>query len=344
MINYILASLLLLIAIMAMAIRKAYFSTPITEMQRRAQHGESLSARLYQSVVYDGSLSLLLWLIITISAASGMVLLARQTSVWISILAVVFFLWVAFLWLPSSRVTAVGYRMAVAVSPSLSWLLNYLHPVLSHGWLIAKKRSAKLHTGLYETSDLLELIERQQLQPDNRLAPNELDIAKLALSFSQLKVSDVMTSRKVIKIINADDTVGPILIDELHKSGQPVALVRETAKGPIIGSLELKVLNLTSNGKVRDIMDKTICYVNESDSLTDVLQAFFATNQPLFIAVNNIGEIIGVITVKTVLEKLLGQIPSDDFDQYSSIDAVAARHDKPKTPKTDDDIDETVEI
>lgn len=344
MINYLLSGLLLLIAITAMVVRKSYFSTPIFEIRRRAQHGELLSAKLYQSVVYDGSLSLLLWLVITITAASGMVLFSRQTATWVSILAVVVFLWVAFLWLPRSRVTTIGSRMALAVSPSLAWLLNYLHPVLRHGSIIVKRRSAKIHTGLFEASDLLELIDRQQLQSDNRLAADELDIAKLALRFPHHKVTDVMTPRKLIKTINADDTIGPILIDELHKSGQSVALVRETTKGPIIGSLQLKVLNLASSGKVRDVMDNPICYVNENDSLNEALQAFLATDCSLFVVVNNAEENVGVITVKTVLEKLLGQIPNDDFDQYSNISAVASKHHKPKSFKTDDGIDETVEI
>ena len=344
MTNYLLAGLLILISTMAVVVRKTYFSTPIIELRRRSQLGELPATQLYLSAAYERSLDLFLWLIITIATACGLVLLSHQVATWVSILVTVVFLWIAFLWLPRSRVTAIGSRIAVAVSPSLAWLLNYLHPTLSHGSSIVKRRSAKPHTGLFETSDLLELIDRQQLQSDNRLTAEELDIAKYALSFPRKKVADVMIPRKLIKTINADDTIGPILIDELHKSGQSVALVRETTKGPIIGSLQLKNLSLESTGKVRDVMEKSISYLNENDSLKEALQAFFMTDHSLFVVVNNAEENIGIVTVQILLEKLLGDIASIDFDQYSSIAAVASRHDKPKTLKTDDGIDEIVEV
>lgn len=344
MTSTIFAGLLLLIAIAAVVIRKTYFVIPIVELRRRARAGDELAEQLYKSAVYDGSLSVLLWFVITFSSAASFVLLAQQAPTWMSLLTVVIALWLAFTWLPKSRVTTLGNRLTVLVTPSISWLLNYLHPILSRGSALASRRYVKPHTGLYERSDLIELIERQEVQPDNRLASEELDIAKHALSFPRKKVADVMTPRKLIKTINADDTIGPILIDELHKSGQSVALVRETTKGPIIGSLQLKALNLASSGKVRDVMENTICYVNENDSLGEALQAFFTTDHSLFVVVNNAEENVGIITVKTVLEKLLGQVSSDDFDQYSNISAVAGKHHKPKTLKTDDGIDETVEI
>lgn len=344
MIDYLLAGSLLLISVVAVVVRKTYFSLPLIELRRRAQGGEEFATRIYRSATYESSLSLLLWLIVSIAAATGLVSFSHQASTWVSILAAVVFIWLAFLWLPRSRVTELGSRLTLAVSPGIAWLLNHVHSSLSFSSSIAKKRLAKPHTGLFETNDLLELIDRQQLQSDNRLTSEELDTVKRCLHFPAQKVANVMTARKLIKIINADDTIGPILIDELHKSGQSVALVRETAKGPIIGSLQLKDLSLESTGKVRDVMEKSIRYVHENDNLSEVLQAFFVTNHTLFVVVNNAEENVGVITVQNILEQLLGHIHGDDFDQYANQASVASRHDKPKTPKPETDIDEVVEI
>jgi len=344
MTNFLLAGLLMLISIVAVVVRKTYFSMPLNELRRRAQHGEQLASQLYRAAVYGGSLRVLLWVLITFSSAASFVFFSRQAPVWLSLLAVVAVLWMAFSWLPKSRVTALGARLTILVTPAIAWLLNYLHPVLSFGSALAEKRYIQPHTGLFERSDLLELIERQQGQPDNRLTSEELEIAQRALHFSDRKVADVLTPRKQIKTINADDTVGPILIDELHKSGQEAALVRDIPKGPIIGSLELKKLNLESSGKVRDIMDPTVYFLHENDSLSEALHAFFVTNQSLFVVVNNAEENVGIITVITMVEELLGHIPGDDFDQYTSASAVAHRHIKPKLPKADDDVDEVIEI
>lgn len=344
MTSFIYAGLLLLVAIIAVVVRKTYFMIPIVELRRRARAGDELAKQLYKSAVYDGSLALLLWVVITFSSAGSFVLLARQAPVWISLLSVVAVLWLAFTWLPRSRVTAIGNRLTVLVTPCLSWLLNYLHPVLSRGSMLVSRGYARPHTGLYERSDLLELIERQELQSDNRLAPEELEIAKRALHFPNKKVGDIMAPRKAVKTLNPNDTIGPILIDELHKSGQSVALVRETPKGPIIGSLQLKDLNLSSQGKVRDIMQPEVYYLHETDTLSEALHAFIVTNRSLFVVVNNAQENIGVVTVQNMLEQLLGHIPGDDFDQYANLALVATRHDQPKHTKPEVEIDEVIEV
>jgi CBS domain containing-hemolysin-like protein len=126
----------------------------------------------------------------------------------------------------------------------------------------------------------------------------------------------------------AEDTLGPVLIDEVHKSGQEFVLVREAKKGPVIGSLEFAKLGLGSKGKVRDLMNPTVYYIHENDTLTEALHAFFVTNQPMFVVVNSFEEFIGILTVENILHQLLGHIPGDDFDQYTNLAAVAARHKK----------------
>src|SRR5438270_396778 len=82
---------------------------------------------------------------------------------------------------------------------------------------------------------LPELIDKLQQQSDSRFTPEELEIAKRALTFGELAVSDALIPRKAIKILKSDDTVGPILIDEVVKGGEPYALVRDTKGGPFTG-------------------------------------------------------------------------------------------------------------
>ena len=168
----------------------------------------------------------------------------------------------------------------------------------------------------------------------------ELEIAKRALSFDQHKVADILTPRKSIKTILADDTVGPILIDELHKAGQKCILVRDKPKGAIVGTLEFKQLGLDSRGLVRNIMSPTVYYLHENDSLADALHAFFITNQPVFVVINSFEEYVGLISVEDMLQQLLGHVPGDDFDQYADPAAVAARHPKkpPKAPETPEEV------
>jgi CBS domain containing-hemolysin-like protein len=333
MTDLIFALILLVVALAGVVVRKTYFAIPIRELKRRAVRHEPLASKIYRVAAYGNSLRSLLWLYIGLTSAGSLVLLARVLPVWLSLLVVGPLLWVAFSLLPASRTTSLGARLTILVTPPIAWLLNYLHPALSRGADVVERRYLTgRHTGLFERDDLLRLIEQQREQIDSRLSPEELEIARRALSFDQYTVGDVLTPRKDIKVVQASDTVGPILIDELHKSGQDYVLVRDGSetKGPFVGTVAVNQLGLQSTGQVRDTMNDTVYYLHENDPLSEALHAFFVTNYSLFVVVNSAEDYVGVITIESVLRQLLGHVPGDDFDQYTDPAAVAARHLKPR--------------
>jgi CBS domain containing-hemolysin-like protein len=208
-------------------------------------------------------------------------------------------------------------------------LLNYLHPVLGRGADAVDRRYVLPgHTRLFERDDMLELLERQQWQTDSRISDEQLEIVKRALLFGERKVVDIVTPRKAVKSVRPDDTLGPVLINELHESRQGYALVRETPKGAFIGTLCVKQLGLRSSGQVRQVMDNAVYYLHEDDDLGQALHAFFVTNKPVFLVVNSFEEYVGIVTIDSILKELLGHVPGDDFDQYADPAAVAARHSK----------------
>lgn len=344
MTDFIAAILLLLLAVGGVVARKTYYALPVHELKRRAAHRDPLAAKLYQAVAYGNSLRILLWVLIAGCSGGGLVLLARIAPVWLGLIAVIGLLWLAYSWLPASRVTSFGTRLAVMAAPVLAWVLSYAFPLLDRlAGFAGRLYSGNGHTGLFERSDLLALIDRQSGQADSRISSEELEIVKRALSFDDHAVADILTPAKDIKTILAGDTVGPILIDELYKQGQEVVLVRESADGPVIGMLEAKRLDLKSTGQVRDLMNQTVHYLHERDTLSEALHAFFTTNSPMFVVVNNAEEYIGVVSIQNVLQALLGHIPGDDFDQYTSLSAVAGRHLKHRThedPETEELITE----
>ncbi len=339
MANFIAATLLLLLAIAGVVIRKTYYYVPDHELKRRAEHQDKVAAQLYRAVAYGNSLRVLLWIFIAATSAGGFVLLSRVAPIWLSLIVVIGLMWAAFSWLPASKVTRAGIKLTSLATPILARLLDYLHPLLSRsGDIVERRYSAVTHTGIFEREDLLALIDRQQQQEGSRISHEELDIAKRALSFDDNKVGDVLTPRKQIKTVLADDVLGPILIDELHQGGQANVLVRESPKGPFVGSLDFAHLDHHRSGKVKDVMTPTVYYVHESDSLSQALHAFFVTNHPLFIVVNSFEEYVGIITIENMLRQLFGHLPGDEFDEYANLSAVASRHPKvKKTKKAADD-------
>ncbi len=327
MADTIFACLLLFIVIGLVVARKTYTYLPLKELKRRAERHDPLAEKLYRAVAYGSSLRVLLLILIILFSAVSFILLARAQPIWLSVVIVLVVLWLAFSWLPDTRVSGLGARFTATATPFFAWLVRTLYPVINRGAHIEEKHRVRAdHTGLFERSDLLALIEQQQQQEDNRLSQEELDIVKHTLQFDDLKVADSFTSRQNLKTILASDVAGPILINELHELGQDYVLVSETPRGAIVGILAFKQLSIKTSGHVRDVMDSTVYYVNEEDSLRDVLHAFFTTNHPLFIVINSAEEYLGIITVQDILKVLLGHIPGDDFDQYADRSAVAARH------------------
>lgn len=335
-----LAVILLLMALLGIVARKTYFYLPLRELKRRAEKHDRQAARLYRAAAYGNSLRGLLWLYIGLTGAASLVLLARLLPVWASLLIVGPLLWIAFSLIPATRTTRAGILVTRLTTPPLVWLLNYLHPALDRSTeMVGQRYTGPIHTKLFEREDLLDLIKRQQHQADNRLTDEELEIIRRALKFNDRKISDVMAPRKKVKTVLAGDTIGPVLIDEIHKSGQDCALVREGRKGPFVGTLAFKRLNLESSGKVSDHMDPAVYYLHENDPLSQALHAFFVTNHSAFVVIDNSEDYVGLLTVEDLLRQLLGHLPGDDFDQYANPVLVASRHVKPEKPskKRDDE-------
>lgn len=337
--NVIFGVIFLILALFGMVLRKTYFSVPLSELKRRAQKHDARAVQLYRAATYGNSLKSLLWLYIGLTSAISLILLARVLPVWIGVLIVGPVLWVVFWLLPASRTSSVGMWLTRLATPFVAWLLNYLHPLLSRSADFVEHRYiAPKHTGLYERSDLLNLIRDQQEQPDSRITNEELDIVARTLNFDTYKVSDITKPRAKVKTVLASDVIGPVLIDELHKNTQDYVLVRASKKGPFVGTLAFNQLGIKSSGKVENSMDATVYYLHENDTLSEALHAFFVTNQPLFVVVNSFEEYVGIVSIENILEKLLGHIPGDDFDQYTDAAAVAARHTEVEKPN---EVDET---
>lgn len=328
MTNLILGLIFLILACFGIVLKKTYFFIPAKELKRRAENRDHLAEKLYTAVSYGDSLRALFWLYIGLTAAVSFVLFARQMPIWISLLVIGPLVYIIFSLIPASRVTRAGMAMTSLVSPIINMLLIYLDPLLSQGSRLVEKHYKNNHTGIFEHEDLLDLIDRQQSQQDSRLSQEELDIVKRAVLFSDRKVVDVLTPRKQVKTVLAEDTIGPILINELHESNQEHVLVKEDSKGEVVGTLAFKDLNVHSHGKVKDLMKDSVYYLNEDDSLREALHGFFVTNQPMFVVINSFEEYVGVITIENILKELLGHIPGEDFEDYSVIEAVAAKHSK----------------
>lgn len=325
MLQLIFALLLAAITAGVVSLQKTYSAVPIKELKRRAAGGDEVARLLYRVANYGVSLNVLLWIVLGASAGGFFVTLSRTVPAALALIGSTALLWVSFAWLPNSRVTALSESVAKTLAPILDWVLSRLHPLLQKITDFFKNQGrVSVHTGLYQKEDLLELLSKQNTQLDNRITSEELSLAQHALVFNDVVVRDVMTPRRVVRMVNVKDAVGPVMLDELHKSGFSRFPVYQDKQDNIVGTLYLRnLVDKQTTGIVKERMSKRVYYVNEDQSLVHVLNAFIKTKHHLFVVVNGFEELTGIITIEDVLEQLVGKNIVDEFDKYDDLRQVA---------------------
>jgi CBS domain containing-hemolysin-like protein len=317
----ILAAILVAAFCNSVLIERVRLILPLVELRRRARSGhDKRAAALYKMMAYGPSLQLALWLKGTLSAVV-LIIWAARTSWWLAVVAGLLISYVALAGRSNKELAGWQVRYAALVAPLGAKALGWLQPVVGRlaGPVVGRGRP---HTGLYEKEDLLDLFKRQARQPDNRLSEAQLKAARGALSFGDKTVGQVMTSRTKAKWVLASENVGPMLMDELHKTGQTrFAVVKQISKAAhpeVIGSLYIQDLldHLEDGGHIRDLMHPGVNSINETQKLSDALAEFIKTGNYLLTVTNNFEETVGTITLEHVLGQIFGhQPPAEEAPQ-----------------------------
>ncbi|MEX2006628.1 MAG: CBS domain-containing protein [Candidatus Saccharimonadales bacterium] len=330
------------IFIFALTVAKAAKTLPLTELRRRARRGQNRQASaLYKLVAHGKSAEILLNTIGAFSFAA-LILLAASKAWWLGLAVFLAGSLVVSGW--RIRTGDFAWKLATSLAPVISAALSYIQPVVGRlGDWLERRATTRFHTGIYEKEDLLELINSQDRQVDNKVDQQDLTTAAAALTFGDKTVADVMTPRRKLKMVSDQDPIGPVLMDELHASGFrcfPVVSGPAKAASPtIIGTLYLgDLVGYEGDGKVASLMKRQVYFINEDMDLRQALDAFLKTQNPTLVVVNNFEEVVGLLTLEDVLKQAVDRLAVDEFDKYDDLAAVAAmttkKDHKPSKPKS----------
>jgi CBS domain containing-hemolysin-like protein len=321
--------LLALVFVKVILLYKLYNSVPAVELKRLARAKNKRAEALYKVANYEAALDVLLW-ILGVASGAALFIWSARFSVYLAVGVIVVTAWLT-IWAPAPRWNGWFGSLAAMLAKYQAAVLSFLNPVLGRiaSWFPPAYR-VHFHTGLYEKKDLVELLSRQSGQLDNRIHPADLTIAQGTVTFGDKLVRSIMTPRRQIKMVEAEETVGPMLMDDLHKTGHSrFPVIKEAAtKGTspeVVGTLYLKdIVGYSGSAKVKSLARKDVYYINEDSSLRQALDAFLKSHHHLLIVVNSFEEIVGVLSLEDVLEQIVGSPILDEFDQYENLRAVAA--------------------
>lgn len=270
--------------------------------------GEELETR-YQRVFtqISNNKSLLngeLWIIIVLLSSTNLILIENYTNSWTVVFIFAIFISLIFIYLSNYQPRALSINLAKTFSPLAAKIAD-----LSRRYLrfipVAQKTARTADERIYDKSDLINFLKNQLEFPANRIDDNLLKLLINMAGKSDFSAGDLMTGLKKVKKIDSEQEIGPVMIDELHKTGAKYFLVEDKKQDEFIGYLKLKDLtSLKSSGKIRGSVNKDLEYVEINDDILELTEVFLAASCPVFL-VRDSGETVGVVTIDECLEKLL---------------------------------------
>jgi CBS domain containing-hemolysin-like protein len=330
-VKIILLLTLILVFLVCLSIYRIIRSTTSKDLKRHIQEGRDSSLRPVHTLLELGSSVLLLvWLLGSLSAV-GLILLTTDDSWWLGSIIFLIVSWLC--WGPSAtNAKRWNWWIAKISAPTISLVVKKLNGLLGPISSSFKNHNS-VSTSIYDKPDLEEFIKNLSNRPGVHLPPEDLTRARAALGFSDRNVSEIMTPLEHVRLVVASEPISPLLMDELHKDGSGIFPVVKTPgkkdQPQIIGLLDIYDLlnNLEKTEKISSLMQEGVYYINENNDLTQALHGFVASHHNLLVAVNNLEETTGVLTINQVLKELLGEALPADFVRYHDRRSVAG-HDK----------------
>lgn len=289
--------LVLLVGVAAVTIRPSRLST--FEVRRRAQLGDGDAQQARHRHDALPQLRALHWLIETVL----LVLLAAVTISWLG--------WIV------GTLGAIIAALSRGVVARWRWLRHrvqawydhreprIIHAVRGRRWLRWITPASPPVTGikLGSKQDLQNIVASSAV-----LSPDDQKHYQAVLSFADTRVADIMTPVTALVSIDVNETIGPLVMDSLHKTGHRQFPVTDGDIHHIVGILSIQdLIELKSEASlVRQAMDPRVSYIHESTPAREALRTCMSSRRQLCIVVNDDRQTVGLLTLGDVLTALLG--------------------------------------
>jgi len=225
--------------------------------------------------------------------------------------------------LPKTYALHHADKMSVAIAPIIRlvvWLFFPISEAINHivrftlrlfGADVSKV-SAGSHVEVLR--GVIELHEGEDRETHDQRA-----MLRSILDLADVDVEEIMTHRKNVLMVDANDPVEKIIDDVLSSPYTRMPIFDEDTDN-IIGVLHVKALlkELRANAGIHEHLDiKALAaepwFVPESTTLYDQLQAFRSRREHFAVVVDEYGSFMGIVTLEDILEEIVGEI-DDEHD------------------------------
>ncbi len=240
-------------------------------------------------------------LAILVIAATGAALAAWQAWGFAALLGMVI------LAHPIGRLGIVGGfagSLYARVEPSI---LGFVERRWEVAWFLAGKRRRPRDQALESPEQLLHLVEAS----GHVLDEEQRTIIRNGIHWHDTLVVDVMTKRGDVRTVKCTELLGPLVLDDLHRSGHGRFPVVRSSIDTIVGILDIASLLEVSGSKATPTAEQVMTLnpprIEADEPLPAALALLQKSRQHMVIVVDGDGKTAGVITLADVTRSLLGK-------------------------------------
>jgi len=224
------------------------------------------------------------------------------------------------------KTVAINYpdRMSLIVARPVSWVVAVLGPLPSIIEAVVRWVLSMFGLKVGGVSNVLSAIDELRgqvalLHKEGSVAKTDRDMLDGLLDLNELTLEDIMVHRTRIKTVDADQPPEGLVKQVLDSPHTRLPLWRGEREN-IIGILHAKdVLRALheAGGDASKLSIETIVrepwFVPYMTSVREQLRAFLAKKSHFAIAVDEFGEVQGLVTLEDILEEIVGDI-RDEHD------------------------------
>lgn len=211
---------------------------------------------------------------------------------------------------------AKAESISKVIAKPMTILARITYPVV---WLLAKSTGAVMKlSGIKEdeeskvTEEEVKAVMRESLD-DGEIDEVEHDIVERVFNLGDRNVSSIMTHRKEVVFLDIDEGVEQLRMKVRKNvfntypviSGEPDNIVGVVHLKDIFGSVDSEGFTL------KDIL-KEVFYLPKEMCVYDALEKFKSGRMKSAIVTDEYGGVIGIVTLKDILEALVGAMPEEN--------------------------------
>ena len=161
---------------------------------------------------------------------------------------------------------------------------------------IIKRNKQRNHPVFYSKEELVKIIRSND---QKALSEAEISWLELILRSSNTIVSEVMTAKDNLRIVHQTELLGPLTIDEMHKTGQDKFVVTQKDENEVVGVISLEDVSSLDNKTsqiAKNIMNREFTTLEDDKNSLEAFEELVKSGAD-FAIVKNGAEFVGVVRI-----------------------------------------------